>query len=175
MARWRACAHSSLRQQIDSLGVVVHEHAGFVRFARFFAVADLLGQRRIHVVMLGFNYFGVSIAAQILRSEQTADLGVARITILSSDPSGARDLLLLSYPGIEIVAEIAYVAADPRVVAIDVPLMSEIEAAAPITAIIVLGGLSADTLPTALAVHRLPAAPVDGWRQSFSVRSRPHT
>jgi pyruvate/2-oxoglutarate dehydrogenase complex dihydrolipoamide dehydrogenase (E3) component len=28
-----ACAHSSLRQQIDSLGVTVHEHAGVARFA----------------------------------------------------------------------------------------------------------------------------------------------
>src|SRR5260370_4322665 len=28
-----ACAHSSLRQQIDSLGATVHEHAGVARFA----------------------------------------------------------------------------------------------------------------------------------------------
>src|ERR1700757_3565549 len=27
------CAHSSLRRQIDSLGVIVHEHAGVARFA----------------------------------------------------------------------------------------------------------------------------------------------
>jgi hypothetical protein len=121
--------------------------------ARFFAVADLLGQRRMHIVMLGFDRLGVSLAAQILRSSQVADLEATRISILASDPAAARDMLLLSYPGIEAVAEIAYVAADPRSVAVNGALMAEIEAVAPVTAIVVLGGRSADTLPVALAVR----------------------
>ena len=121
--------------------------------ARFFAVADLLGQRRMHIVMLGFDRLGVSIAAQILRSGQTADLGITRITILSASTAANRDLLLRSYPGIEDVAEIVHAAADPAAAAIGSPLMDEIEAAAPITAVIVLGGRTADTLPVALAVR----------------------
>jgi voltage-gated potassium channel Kch len=121
--------------------------------ARFFAVADLLGQRRMHIVMLGFDRLGVSIAAQILRSGQTADLGMTRISILSASTAATRDLLLRSYPGIEEVAEIVHAAADPAAAAIGSPLMDEIEAAAPITAVIVLGGRTADTLPAALAVR----------------------
>lgn len=121
--------------------------------ARFPAVADLLGQRQIHIAMLGFDRFGVSAAAQILRSSQTADLGVTRFTILSKDAVAARNLLLLSFPGIEDITEIAYLAVEPRVAAINGPLMGEIEAVAPITAIVVLGERSADTLPVALAVR----------------------
>ncbi|EXF94661.1 hypothetical protein HK44_001490 [Pseudomonas fluorescens HK44] len=121
--------------------------------ARFFEVADLLGQHRMHIVTLGFDRLGASVVAQILRSGQMADLGVTRITILSANTEADRELLLLSYPGIEAVAEIAFVAAGPRVIAIDEPLMAEVEVAAPITAIIVLGDRSSDTLPVALAVR----------------------
>jgi voltage-gated potassium channel Kch len=120
---------------------------------RFFAVADLLGQRRMHIVMLGFDRVGISVAGQLLRSGQITDLGMTRITILSVNPVLTRDLLLLSYPGIEAVADIAYVAADPRVVATGGPLMADIEAVVPITAIIALGDRGADSLLVALAVR----------------------
>ena len=40
-----ARAHSSLRQQIDALGVTLHEHAGFVRFADQHTVENEDGQR----------------------------------------------------------------------------------------------------------------------------------
>ena len=39
------CAHSSLRRQIDSLGVIVHEHAGIARFADQHTVETEDGQR----------------------------------------------------------------------------------------------------------------------------------
>ena len=40
-----ARAHSSLRQQIDALGVTLHEHAGFVRFADQHTIETEDGQR----------------------------------------------------------------------------------------------------------------------------------
>jgi dihydrolipoamide dehydrogenase len=39
------CAHSSLRRQIDSVGVIVHEHAGVARFADDHTVETEDGQR----------------------------------------------------------------------------------------------------------------------------------
>ena len=44
-----ACAHSSLRQQIDSLGVTVHEHAGVARFADQHPIAPPHDPARCHL------------------------------------------------------------------------------------------------------------------------------
>jgi hypothetical protein len=120
--------------------------------ARFFILADLQGHRRIHIVMLGFDRLGASIAAQILRSSQLASLDTPLITILSANVADESDLLL-SYPGIKEIADIKFIPANPRRVDINNPLPPGIEAGTPITAIVVLGTRSADTLPVALAVR----------------------
>ncbi|SAK50716.1 RyR domain-containing protein [Caballeronia ptereochthonis] len=138
---------------IDAFAIEDNAAHRLCESARFHAIADLLGQRRIHITMLGFDRLGVSVVAQMLRSTQLAGLGPTRITVLCADPAAARDMMMLSYPGIEAVADIAYVAADPRNIASNDALMAEVEAVAPITAIVVLGGRSADTLPVALAVR----------------------
>ena len=79
--------------------------------ARFFEIAHLLGQPRIHIVMVGFGRIGASAFAQILRTSTVADLDRTRVSILTPDTVAARDLLQLSYPGAEAVADVAYFAA----------------------------------------------------------------
>jgi hypothetical protein len=121
---------------------------------RFFEIANLLGQRRMHIVMIGFAHLGANLVAQILRSGTTADLHTTRFSIVSADAQAAKDLLGLSYPGAEAVAELRYFAADPSRVQIDRGnLMTDVEAGDPITAILVLGARRADTLPVALAIR----------------------
>jgi hypothetical protein len=122
--------------------------------ARFFEIAHLLGQPRIHIVMVGFGRIGASAFAQILRTSTVADLDRTRVSILTPDTVAARDLLQLSYPGAEAVADVAYFAADPMRVALEEgAVMSAVEAAAPVTAVLALCARSADSVPVVLAIR----------------------
>ncbi len=150
----RALDFSSADGVIEAFAV--EEIAAFrlCRDVRFFEIADLLGQRRMHIVMIGFAHLGANLVAQILRSATTADLQATRFSIVSSDAGAAKDLLGLCYPGAEAVAEIRYFAADPSRVQIDRgSLMTDIDAGDPITAILLPGPRGADTLPAALAIR----------------------
>jgi hypothetical protein len=129
--------------------------------ARFFEIADLRGQRQIHIVFVGFAPLTAVIATHILRTCAMADLGRPSLTILAPDPDGARDQLLLGHSGIDQLAALYFVRCDPVQCPFDQADRMPGLAPAPVTAIVVALPQVTANLPVALAVRE--AARRGGW------------
>lgn len=130
--------------------------------ARFFEIADLLGQRRIHIVFAGFAPITPIIATHLLQSCAVADFDRPLLTILTPDPDGARNQLLLDHPGIDQLADLSFVAGDPLQRPVDLDdLMPTVAATAPVTAVLVSTAHSSMNQRTALAIRE--AVNRSGW------------
>ena len=120
---------------------------------RFFAIADLLGQPRVHVVIVGSGTAATHIAAQILRTNIVGGLAQPAITLLSPHRDEGRNALRLAYPGAEKIAHVRSLHYDllgrpPD----DSALIEEVDRAGPITAVVVLGE-GGDAVVHALAIR----------------------
>ena len=68
------------------------------RSARVQAIADLLGQPGIHIVLLGFAPIAERVIAHTLHGGPIVGFGRPRISVLCAEPVAARQQLLLSLP-----------------------------------------------------------------------------
>jgi RyR domain len=121
---------------------------------RFFAIADLLGQPRVHVVIVGFGTIATHVVAQILRTNIVGGLAHPAITILSPHPDEAPNALRLAYPGAEKIAEVRALHYDLFGRPPDDPsLIDEVDKAGPITAVLALSESGFDAVANALALR----------------------
>jgi Trk K+ transport system NAD-binding subunit len=144
--------------------------------ARFFEIADLLGQRRVHIVILGFGSLAIHLAPQIIRTSVVACLEPPAVTILCPRPDEARNALRLAYPGTESVAEVRTIEYHPLGRPVDdAALIEEVEKGGPVTAIVALSESGFDAIANALAV-RETSHRTGRWRAPifFSVDTGEH-
>jgi len=145
----------SQRVRTSSLEVFSMEERAAARLcqtARFFEIADLLGQRRLHLVFVGFAPVVPSLAAHVLQSGVLADFDKPLLTIVSSAPGDARNRLLLEYPAITQLADLVFIACDPLLQSSDIVNIVP-AAAAPVTAVVVNMPLVSANLQIALAIR----------------------
>jgi Trk K+ transport system NAD-binding subunit len=165
MRRALAAHEGPLSIEIFSIEELVAYHLCDV--VRFFAIADLLGQPRVHVVIVGFGATATHVVAQILRTNIVAGLGPPAITILSSRPEEARNALRLAYPGAEKVAAVRAIHYHPLArPPDDLVLMDEVDKAGPITAVVTLNEEGFEAVTNALAI-REAAHRTGRWRAAI--------
>ena len=113
---------------------------GLCESARFFEIADLLGQDRVHVVIIGFDSIATHLTAQILRTNMIAGFALPAVTILCPRPAEAANMLRLVYPGVADLDNVRLLAYDPHLGRLDdTALVDETERAGPLTAVVTLG------------------------------------
>lgn len=150
----RALTSSELPGNIDIFSTEEFAAYGLCNSARFFAVADLLGHARVHVVIVGFGPLATHLTAQIIRTNLLSGLTHPAITILCSHPQEARNALRLAYPGTDGVADIRTLKYDPLGwPPDDGSLMDEVEKVGPVTAVVVLNEGAFEAVPNALAIR----------------------
>jgi hypothetical protein len=160
----RALAAHGAQSNIEVFSVEELSAYHLCDVVRFFAIADLLGQPRVHVVIVGFGTIATHVVAQILRTNVMGGLKPPAFTILSNKPAEARNALRLAYPGAEQVTDINPVQYDPLGRPPDDPgLMADIDKAGPVTAVVALSEGGFQAIPNALAI-REAGRRTDGWK-----------
>jgi RyR domain len=139
-----------------------------------------MGQRRVHVVIVGFGPLALHLAPQIIRTNLGAGFEIPAVTILCPQPDEARNALHLAYPGIESVAKLTILPHQPLARPLDEAsplgdgsLMDKVDKAGPVTAVVAIGEGGFEAIPNALAVREATRR-TGRWRVPvfFAVDSR---
>jgi voltage-gated potassium channel Kch len=150
----RALAASHLPPSIDLFSIEDLAAYALCESARFFEIADLLGQRRVHVVIVGFVPASIHLAAQVVRTGRLMGMDEPAVTLLSARPEEARNALRLAYPGMEAIAQARSLHYHPLARPADDPgLMDEVERPGPATAVVTFEESGFDALANALAIR----------------------
>lgn len=150
----RALAAGHLPPSIDIFSIEDLAAYALCESARFFEIADLLGQRRVHVVLVGFVPAAIHLAAQVVRTGRVMGMDEPAVTLLSAHPEEARNALRLAYPGMDAVADARSLHYHPLAhPADDAALMGEVEKAGAVTAVVTFEESGFDPLANALAVR----------------------
>lgn len=118
-----------------------------------FACADLLGQRRLHAVFVGFNAVAQHLLLQLLRLSPFRDFSEPRITILDTDARQEIDVFRAAFPEIDKIADLSPLDWSPGNRPLPERTMEEIELQAEATAIFVCLGDDGDSAATALQLR----------------------
>ncbi len=148
----RALTTSEIPASIDIFSTEEFAAHSLCDMARFFEIADLMGQDRVHIVIVGFGPLTIHLTAQILRTSITAGFATPAVTILCSRPAEAANTLHLAFPG--AANNVRILSYDPLTQPLDDDaLMNQVDKTGPITAVVTPGEGSADPIANALAVR----------------------
>lgn len=111
-------------------------------------LAQLRGQGRVHVGLIGFGRIGLAVAHEIALRGHRTDGDGPRITVFDCDTDAARSRMAAELPGLGDALEIDFVALDARGCGTEAGLavVSDAEARAAFTALVVATGDDARNL-----------------------------
>ncbi len=142
-----------------------------------YTVADLRGQRLIHLVVVGFDDYAINVAAQLMRVGIYKDFAAPRMTVLVPDAAHDEQRFRrihpdidVAYPGLGRLGTVRFLEFDTAINSLTDKVMADIEGEHAVTAVIVTADSSSATLQHALRVR--DAMQINGrWKAPVYIRA----
>jgi voltage-gated potassium channel Kch len=121
-----------------------------------YEIAGLLSQSRLHILLLGLNDISEKIIHHVILSQRTTALGPPQFTVVDKDASQAKASFFLRHPGLNDVATLQFIDAEPETID-RLALVRRVNETGPLTATLLCKPEEVDNLSTALEIHAASA------------------